>query len=237
MASFTRLILAAYFLCSMVSTLGETQEEHCVRKDVPNSDKNIKYLLRLQWLPGQCMAISTCVESKVKDDIWTIHGLWAARFCTGEHAFKKSLLTDTLRDKLNKYWVDIKTEGDNRLFWECEYKKHGCATNWQQLEYFKKAIKVYHKYNPGPMLARVGVTPGEKYSSAKFKSAFETNVLLKCNKDNSINELEFCLDGDYKAIDCDEETIEDCSDHRGILYFTKNQEQDTNKKIKMRNMW
>ena len=240
MASIKLLLLMLYLFASGVAvTLSET-EGYCVRKKVPNRDSRIAYLLRLQWLPGQCVAIGDdCAKSRVEDSIWTIHGLWAARDCTGDHEFRGNALPNNVKDELDKYWINIKNEGDNEEFWECEYKKHGCATNWKQNEYFTKAIHVYQKYNPGPQLTKVGVTPGGSYSSAKLESAFDTIVQLKCNKDNSINELEFCLDHKYKAIDCDEDKHDACNKDKDILYLTENQEKspNENKKIKMRRIW
>ena len=240
MASITWLILIAHLLLSIATVLSETPEVHCRRTDVKNRDPQIKYLLRLQWLPGQCKAIPSCVESRVEDSMWTIHGLWAAKFCKGDHEFRNNVLTEELTDELNKYWIDIKNQSsNNELFWECEYKKHGCATNWKQLKYFTKAIRLYEQHNPGPKLTKAGLKPGENYSSAKFESAFDSLVLLKCNEDNSISELEVCLDHNYKAIDCDDDKTEACSKGNDIIYLTKNQQESTHKyiKIKRRNIW
>lgn len=204
-------IFITFLFTSLISI---SSEEH-VRDDYDS----YTYLLRLQWLPGQCRAFGDlCIESKVVDDDWTIHGLWTDADCNDDyHPFNKDELNSGIITELQKYWVDIKEE-DNDIFWGDEFQKHGCVTNWDEVKYFNKALSVYKQYDPENKLRQAGITPGDSYSQEKFQNVFDTFVLLKCNDDNSINELQFCLDENFNAVDCHGESR--CRG-RDILYVKK----------------
>ena len=211
-------------------------------ENVRDEYDSITYLLRLQWLPGQCKALDdmgfTCIESKVVDDNWTIHGLWTDADCLdddGDHQFIEDKLNSEIINELKKYWVDIKEDGDDPLkFWRDEFNKHGCVTDWKELEYFNKALSVYKQYDPENKLRQAGITPGGSYNQEKFQNVFDTFVLLKCNDDNSINELQFCLDKEFNAVDC--RMKHRCSD-KDILYMKKNEESIHSIKMKRRVSW
>ena len=169
-------------------------------------NSEIAFLLRVQWPPGKCVTMGDrCEEDLVQDSYWTIHGLWTLGDCETSHEFDYSLLTDSLTNELNRYWPNIKSDETNKDFWKSEYEKHGCAANWDQLEYFRQTLDLYQRYRPGAQLSQVGVTPGGRYSIDKIESAFDKSVKLKCNYDNSLSELEFCFDEAYNDVDCNEE--------------------------------
>ena len=223
-------LLAVYLLTGLLAI------SQC-HVDYENSET--VYLLRLQWPPGDCIAMGDrCRGDLVQDSYWTIHGLWRKDDCETSHDFDYSLLTESSRDELNTVWTNIKSGETNEEFWKREYEKHGCAVNWDQVEYFRQSLELYKGYRPAPQLSQAGVTPGGSYSIEKFKSAFDENVKLKCNDDNSVSELEFCFDEGYNVIGCDE-WEDSCSDN--LIYSQKQQQQqqqqEANRNLKLRVVW
>ena len=228
------IIFITFIFTSLLTT--SLSEEHA-----RYHHDSITYLLRLQWLPGQCKAFGdNCTESKVVNS-WTIHGLWTDTYCDKkkipDHPFRKDILLKSESiSELRKYWVDIKEKDQDKnfTFWRREFNKHGCVTDWKELEYFNKALSVYKQYNPENKLRKAGITPGGSYNQEKFQNVFDTFVLLKCNDDNSINELQFCLDKEFNAVNC--RMKHRCSD-KDILYMKKNEESIHSIKMKRRVSW
>ena len=227
------IFIAFLFTSSITISLSD---EH-----VRNEYDSTAYLLRLQWLPGKCKALDemgfTCIESKVVDDNWTIHGLWTDGDCPddGDHPFREDLLKSEIINELKTYWVDIKEDGDDIFkFWRDEFRKHGCVTNWKEVEYFNRALSVYKQYDPENKLTQAGIIPGGSYSQEQFQNVFDTFVLLICNKDNSINELQFCFDEEFNAVNCQEKNRCPNGD---ILYMKKNEESTLSMMMKRRVSW
>ena len=69
----------------------------------------------------------------------------------------------SIRTALDKYWPSY--DGSDTDFWTHEYEKHGtCAAQLAplatELDFFSVALRLVEKYNPVPMLAAAGITPG-----------------------------------------------------------------------------
>ena len=229
------IFITFLFTSSITTSLSEER--------VRGEHDSIAYLLRLQWLPGMCKAFGNeCTESKVVDN-WTIHGLWTDKDCCTkiekcDHPFKNDTLKSEIKNELQTYWPDIKEkdQGDIFTFWSHEFQTHGCVTNWNELEYFNKALSVYKQYDPKNKLTQAGITPGGSYSYGKFQKVFDTFVQLICNKDNSIKALEICLDEEFNAVNCRGKFKNPCSDGE-ILYMKKNDESTLSMMMKRRVSW
>jgi len=87
---------------------------------------------------------------KEPNNSWSIHGLWPQyninkypRFCHSAD-FDISQL-DPIIDNLNKYWYSDR--GDDDIFWEHEYLKHGtCNFNkFDEFTYFKTTLELFDK--------------------------------------------------------------------------------------------
>ncbi|ORX88982.1 RNase Sy [Basidiobolus meristosporus CBS 931.73] len=166
-----------------------------------------KIVLTQQWIPGYG-----------PKDAFTIHGLWpntcsggqgpsdgcdTSRAYTGVGQIVQNA-NSSLFSQMNTYWPSY--NGDNGVFWEHEWGKHGTCVSTMNpscygtayakyedmLDYFQTVLKLRSQYNLHAALASAGIVPGATYTQTNManaiKGALGITPYFKC-KSGVLNEI------------------------------------------------
>lgn len=155
------------------------------------------YLLVLQW--------QYPFPRGATKPYFTLHGLWpnsnagGRNFlcCCKDVEYDPNEITNDIRDDMYKYWPS--NQGDNDVFWEHEWKKHGsCTPNVDEHDYFKKALDLRSYFDIASALTSF-ISVGGNVRRVKeadiiqaIKNKFDVDATLGCKSSRS---------GDYQYLD------------------------------------
>jgi ribonuclease I len=105
--------------------------------------KSIIFLLYLDIVLSSYYSLGLLRCSK--QDVFTVHGLWAdennyPEFCTKEQ-FNISEISSLITE-MNINWKSC--YDNNTIFWNHEWSKHGTCTKMTQLNYFNSTLNLYY---------------------------------------------------------------------------------------------
>ncbi|KAK7103738.1 hypothetical protein V1264_018581 [Littorina saxatilis] len=183
--------------------------------------------LTQSWPPAVCIYLQ---NEKKKCDIssnitsWVIHGLWPTQtgtecpnFCRDDWKFNLTQV-QALRPRLDFNWPSIDFDGKPEYSWTHEWEKHGtCGATLpaikDELDYFNVTLGLHEHFNLSLILQKSGMNPSAKnaYKAKDFMTAFKKGLgvapSVTCVKDKEdekfyIEQVEICLNKDFKPIDC-----------------------------------
>ena len=193
------LLLFSLIVCSLSFNLRST-------KQIYDS-----YVMAVQWANGYCTA-NDCKgrDAVIPKNTLTIHGLWPTLksgvyldYCTT--GIKIIETNSSLFENMRIYWPSF--SGENNVFWEHEYNKHGyCMVeefNWDNYTiYFQHVMDLFLKsYKSLITNAFPGKTSNISVTYYEMKTAIR-NIIpnatfnMKCTK-GYISEFYFYLERDY----------------------------------------
>jgi len=154
------------------------------------------YMIVLQWDP------------KMSTSMFTIHGLWPENKngsypenCAGPK-FDSSIITDLI-PTLNKVWPS--NNGNNGVFWQHEWEKHGTCSEFAEHPYFLNSINLQAKYNIKSALDRSNIVPGKTYTTASINTAVQSNIgalpAIHCTSSKLV-EIALCITKSLGLTNC-----------------------------------
>ena len=153
------------------------------------------YLIFAQfWMVGECCSDNNYSKncSVIRPEI-SIHGLWPT-FNNGswpEYCQNIPFNTSILPQDISNYWYS--SDGDNNLFYEHEWRKHGTCMNTSQSDYFNLAL-----FLDKQLQANITDNP------LKLKSEYPRRIKLVCNA-CILEQIYSCWDKEIYPIECNDE--------------------------------
>ncbi|CAL5212144.1 unnamed protein product [Lathyrus oleraceus] len=167
---------------------------------------NFDYFMLAETWPKSFCKKNQCIPNVPLE--FTVHGLWPKNN-TRPHTYECSTdpnLVDDMDTKLNKVWPSL--TGNNKKFWNQEWKRHGTCSKMSSVNYFNHAIVLYEKNNIKDILKKpltpggaAALTPGGAANSADIqmliKSVTGFEPQLDCEKNSAdLLEVRLCFDTD-----------------------------------------
>ncbi|XP_054758662.2 ribonuclease Oy-like [Lytechinus pictus] len=193
------------------------------------NDTWTELVLTIQWPQSFCIEYNDSGEKgkcQVPEGIddWTIHGLWPSNpgqvgpaFCNDTWKFDITKISD-IEKQMNTSWPNCITDEPYDSLWSHEWDKHGtCASSLPALygehNYFQQTLSLRKQYDIKGMLEASAVVPSDTnwymYQTINnaVKDVIGTDPTLTCVYDKKtervyLSQIEFCLDKDFKLIDC-----------------------------------
>lgn len=148
------------------------------------------FIFSQTWAPTFCkINPHKCLKSPVEN--FVIHGLWPQfanntypQFCKPCTPFNQTLLEETLKKDLEKYWSD--TGVIDWDFLEHEWEKHGCCSEMGMEEYFSNILKFRKQWDYKKVFESIEIFPN-------------TTVVLSTMRRAA---MDFCGNRCYIAFEC-----------------------------------
>ncbi|XP_075251838.1 ribonuclease Oy-like isoform X2 [Convolutriloba macropyga] len=199
------------------------------------------YVFTQQWPVSNCLTASSYDDCQIPANVsgWLIHGLWPSNFdgsypayCDDDYDFNDKEI-EPIWGQLAKYWTNLYMDSAVDSFWEHEWDKHGtCAYTAHDMssefDYFNTTLGFHFDYPVGQWLLDAGISPDNSaiQNTSVINKVISDKVgkqtIFQCDydqykKEHIVNQIEICMDRNFKPIDC-EESIENCNSDGKVLY-------------------
>lgn len=187
------------------------------------------FVLAFQWPKSFCNLKKNTAKQciKVIPDAWKVHGLWPSKtnslpptdcYKTNGRNFNLAEIAQDAKNNMDDIWPNM--TGENRIFWEYEWKKHGSCANMDINVYFTKVVELTQQFDIGLMLANKNILPGGNYPPITIRAA----ILDTINKiprivhpDKTLLEIRVCFTIHFDVIDCKEGHLVDSVSYPEVL--------------------
>lgn len=220
----------AFFMLCIIIELNLISGRHHNHINAHHGKYHVDYfVLAMEWPQGTCEYVNATHRHKcvVSDEVkgWVLHGLWPSikghhflQYCNRSAKFDYDKVK-SLEGDLMQYWPNLYADSSKMFLWKHEYEKHGtCAALVEgfetELEYFRKAMDLLHKYAPMPKLQSKDISPRvEAYESERIMSAVDfvygAGACTQCsyygggsNEVRVLSGLEICLTKELELMEC-----------------------------------
>jgi len=190
------------------------------------------YIIFTQVWPGSYIKEGNITNSNFTNNYFVIHGLWPnfyngswPAYCNPNATFNVTELEPILPN-LTRFWTDFV---DPEQLWAHEYTKHGtCVGNNSllnsELLYFQEGLIQRNKYDIYELLAAKDIYPSNSkcYDTDHVQDcldkAISHHVVLICDSDDTLAEVQICLDKELYPFACPDNLFADACKSPSIVY-------------------
>lgn len=143
------------------------------------------FVLAFQWPKSFCNLMKNTANQCIKEipDAWKVHGLWPSNtntlpptdcYETNGRNFNLANIAQDVKKTMDDIWPNM--TGENRIFWEYEWKTHGSCANMDINVYFTKVVELTQQFDIGLMLANKQILPGNSYQPNIIRAGIKDNT-------------------------------------------------------------